>query len=49
MADSLENGEPLAAHPICYPILGATWFLSFDRNSRQRPLAAALDYRYGRR
>jgi len=21
--------------------MGATWFLSFDRNSRQRPLAAA--------
>jgi predicted nucleic acid-binding protein len=22
-------------------VMGATWFLSFDRNSRQRPLAAA--------
>ena len=25
--------------------LGATWFLSFDRNSRQRPLAAAAGLR----
>jgi hypothetical protein len=25
--------------------MGATWFLSFDRNSRQRPLAAAAGLR----
>jgi predicted nucleic acid-binding protein len=25
--------------------MGATWFLSFDRNSRQRPLAAAANLR----
>ena len=26
-------------------VMGATWFLSFDRNSRQRPLAAAAGLR----
>ncbi len=26
-------------------VMGATWFLSFDRNSRQRPLAAAAALR----
>ena len=28
-------------------VMGATWFLSFDRNSRQRPLAGAAGLRVG--